>query len=112
MRDLAVKAADSRRTAVFRWAGLFTGALIILVGAFDVVSSNAVLSAGVGFEVNPLHRWTQMNWGQWWFVPKMAIHAGVATMVMWFPSRTVLAMMAPAIALTTFVVWSNFQLAI
>lgn len=112
MRKLALEAASSRRNATLRVLGVTIAALIILVGAFDVVSSNAVLGAGSGYEINPLLRWTQSNWGAWWFVPKMLFHATVAAMVMWFPNRVVLMLVSPVVFLTAFVVWNNFQLAI
>lgn len=112
MTKLVKDAALSRQDPRFMWLGIVTGMLIIMVGVFDVISSNAVLSAGSGFEVNPLHRWTQANMGAWWFIPKMMIHAVVAAMVVWFPNRAVLAMVIPIILLTSVIVLHNFQLAI
>lgn len=86
--------------------------LTIVIGVLDVASSNAVLQAGAGFEVNPLHRWTQEYMGRWWAVPKMLFHAIAAGMVVWFPNRAVLGAMAPVLVLTSLVVWHNYQLAV
>jgi len=111
MSELAYEALRSRHSRRLRVAGFLVAALVLAVGAMDVWSSNAVLSAGGGVEVNPLHRWTQMNWGAWWMAPKMLIHVLVAAMVVWFPGRAVLATISPIVALTGYIVWNNLQIA-
>lgn len=83
----------------------------LCLGVLDVISSSAVLAAGNGFEVNPIHRWAQASLGQWWFMPKMLFHGVVGAMVIWYPARAVMLMVSPVLLLTAFAVWNNFSLA-
>ena len=49
---------------------LMLATLIMFVGVFDVVSTNASLAAG-NAEANGIVASFQQNWGALWFIPKL-----------------------------------------
>jgi hypothetical protein len=63
---------------------------MVLVGGLDLLSTNAALAAG-HLEGNPLLRSLQMDLGVWWSLPKMAFHLALAYLVLWLPSKRMLA---------------------
>ncbi len=63
---------------------------IVIMGGLDLVSTNAALAAGQ-LEANPLLRSIQLDLGLWWSFPKMAFHLALAYLVLWIPSRRMLA---------------------
>jgi len=63
---------------------------IVIVGGLDLVSTNAALAVGQ-LEGNPLLRSIQLELGVWWSLPKMAFHLALAYLVLWMPSKRMLA---------------------
>ena len=63
---------------------------MVIVGGLDLVSTNAALAAG-HLEGNPLLRSIQSDLGNWWALPKMAFHLALAYLVLWIPSKRMLA---------------------
>ena len=63
---------------------------MVIVGGLDLVSTNAALAAGQ-LEGNPLLRSLQLDLGIWWSFPKMAFHLALAYLVLWIPSKRMLA---------------------
>ena len=59
---------------------------LILVGVFDVVSTNMALAAG-NIEANPLISAIQDVFGPWWAAPKMLVHVLFAWFIIWLPSQ-------------------------
>ncbi|MGH8597845.1 MAG: DUF5658 family protein, partial [Gammaproteobacteria bacterium] len=64
-------------------------ALIIVVGGFDVISTDVALAAG-SVEANPLIGTLQTHFGGWWFAPKILLHVLFAYFVLWLPSKKML----------------------
>ena len=86
-RRIAIKSRNNRRLR--SWARVLALAMVI-VGGLDLVSTNAALAAGQ-LEGNPLLRSIQSDLGPWWSLPKMAFHLALAYLVLWIPSRRMLA---------------------
>ena len=63
---------------------------MVIVGGLDLLSTNAALAAG-HLEGNPLLRALQTDLGLWWSLPKMAFHLALAYLVLWIPSKRMLA---------------------
>jgi hypothetical protein len=61
------------RSLTIKRLGACAGALIVLVGILDVISTNLVLVAG-GSELNPLVAWMMDHLGAWWLLPKLLAH--------------------------------------
>lgn len=88
--------------------GAILGALIILLGVLDVISTNLVIAAG-GNELNPIVAWFMESLDTWWHVPKLALHI-VAGLLVYHVLRSRLAA-GCAVALIIFyvaVVHNNF----
>ena len=71
-------AAIPTRTNGTNRMGAICGALIVLLGILDVISTNLVIAAG-GSELNPIVLWIMESLDHLWYVPKLALHvlAGV-----------------------------------
>jgi len=105
--QLAARCRASRRLMATAW--LF-GALVMLVGFFDAVSTNLGLATGLVEEANVVMAWLQQSVGEYWLLPKMLMHAAVAAMILWYPHRLVLASVTPVIGINTFVIYNNLAL--
>ena len=57
----------------FNRIGAIFGAMIVLLGVLDVISTNLVIAAG-GQELNPVVAWFMDQLNHWWHVPKLALH--------------------------------------
>ena len=89
--DLAKRISfRSRSDARLRYWGRVLAAVFVIIGGLDIVSTNAALGAG-HFEGNPLMRWLQADMGSWWSLPKMAFHLLLAYLILWIPSKRMLA---------------------
>ncbi len=97
----------SRRTRLARVLAL----LFVVVGSLDVVSTNAAQAAGFP-EGNPVMRLMQEEFGVWWAAPKMAAHLVLASMILWLPTRKLLAAAGVMTVLYVAMVTHNFSLAI
>ncbi len=71
------------------WGGVLA-AVFVVIGGLDIISTNAALAAG-HFEGNPLIRSLQADMGSWWSLPKMAFHLLLAYLILWIPSKRMLA---------------------
>lgn len=78
MSEAAV--AVPTRTSGTKLMGAVFGALIILLGVLDVISTNLVLAAG-GSELNPIVIWLMESLDKFWYVPKLALHVFAGILV-------------------------------
>ena len=106
-RRIAVKSRNNHR---LRSWGRVLALAIVIVGGLDLVSTNAALAAGQ-VEGNPLLRSMQSDLGPWWSLPKMAFHLGLAYLVLWIPSKRMLATGVVVSAAYAGLVANNFFLA-
>ncbi len=110
--DLAKRIAlRSRANERLNRGGRVLAAVIVLIGGLDIVSTNAALAAGQ-FEGNPIIRSLQSDMGSWWSLPKMGFHLLLAYLVMWIPSKRMLATGAVVITVYVLLVANNLYLAI
>ncbi len=91
-----------------RW-GRVLAAVMVIIGGLDVVSTNVALAAGQ-VEANPLVRSLQADMGTWWSLPKMAFHLALAYLVLWIPSKRMLATGAAVSAAYLLIVANNLYL--
>ena len=68
------------------WDGFAAATLIVFVGVFDGISTNASLAAG-NAEANGITATFQQNWGDLWFILKLIAHIAMAMVILWLPSR-------------------------
>ena len=73
-----------------RWGPLLAVYLLTL-GGLDAASINVALATGHFVETNPLMRSLQADMSFWWSFPKMGVHLVIAFLILWFPSRRILA---------------------
>ncbi len=99
-----------RRDVIVRGAALLLASMLVFVGVFDVISTNAAIAAG-NAEANPLVAAFQRHWGIWWFVPKLSIHIALAVVVLWLPSRRMIRNARVGVAIYAAIIISNFHLA-
>ncbi len=89
--DLAKRISlRSRNNVRLRYWGRVLAAVFVVIGGLDIISTNAALAAG-HFEGNPLIRSLQADMGSWWSLPKMAFHLLLAYLILWIPSKRMLA---------------------
>jgi hypothetical protein len=109
--DLAKSIAlRSRTNERLRYWGRVLAAVFVVIGGLDIVSTNAALAAGQ-FEGNPLIRWLQADMGPWWSLPKMAFHLLLAYLILWIPSKRMLATGSLVSAAYLLLLANNFYLA-
>lgn len=84
-----IAAASRNDSWLVRW-GRVMAVVIMIIGGLDLVSTNVALAAG-HFEANPMVRWFQDIMGEWWSIPKMTFHLLLASLVIWIPSKRMLA---------------------
>lgn len=87
----------------------FWAAMIVVIGVFDILSTNTMLAAGF-HESNPLIAWVQTHTGAWWVLPKIAVHAGLAWLVLRWPTRRMLRNARIGVAIYALVILNNFSL--
>ena len=80
----------SRSNMRLRYWGRVLAAVFVIIGGLDIVSTNAALATG-HIEGNPLIRSLQADMGSWWSLPKMALHLFLAYLILWIPSKRMLA---------------------
>ncbi|MEE8189313.1 MAG: DUF5658 family protein [Kiloniellales bacterium] len=106
-RRIAIRARNNGQ--LVRWGRRLAIAIVIL-GGLDLFSTNAALAAGQ-MEGNLLVRSLQTALGSAWAVPKMAFHLALAYLVLWMPSKRMLATGAVVSAAYVLLVLNNFYLA-
>lgn len=89
---------------------LLLATLIVFVGVFDVVSTNASLAAG-NTEANGFVASFQQKWGELWFIPKLVAHIAMATVILWLPSRRMIRNARVGVAIYAVIIAANFHLA-
>ena len=102
--------AECRCNRAFHGTALLLASLVVFVGIFDVISTNASLAAG-NAEANALVAAFQQEWGMWWFVPKLTIHVALAVVILWLPSRRMIRNARVCVALYAVIIATNFHLA-
>jgi hypothetical protein len=105
LRDYSEKCrADSTQHGT----ALLLATLLVFVGVFDVVSTNASLAAG-NMEANGIVASFQENWGALWFIPKLVIHIALAIVILWLPSRKMIRNARVGVALYAVIIAANFH---
>jgi hypothetical protein len=84
-------------------------ALVVVIGIFDVLSTNAFLAAG-NIEANVLMASLQEQLGVWWVIPKLSIHLLLALFILWLPSKTMIWNAKAGVLLYALVITNNFYL--
>ena len=109
--DLARRIAfTSRKNHRLRHWGRILAFAMVVVGGLDLVSTNVALAAGQ-IEANPLMHSIQTDLGLWWSLPKMAFHLALAYLVLWIPSKRMLATGAVVSVAYVVLVANNLYLA-
>lgn len=109
--DLAKRIAhQSRNNKKLRYWGRLLALAVVIMGGLDLISTNAALAVGQ-LEANPLLRSIQGDMGYWWSIPKMAFHLALAYLVLWIPSRRMLATGAVVSVAYVLLIANNFHLA-
>ena len=103
-------ARRSRADQQLKRAGRVLAIVILILGGFDVISTNAALATGQ-IEGNPLIRSLQAEMGIWWSLPKIAFHLALAWLVLWIPSKRMLVVGAAVSAVYALLVANNLYLA-
>ena len=106
-RHIAFNSQNNRR---LRSWGRVLALTMVIVGGMDLVSTNAALAVGQ-IESNPLLRSMQSDLGSWWSLPKMAFHLALAYLVLWIPSKRMLATGVVVSVAYVVLVANNFYLA-
>ncbi len=106
-KRIALRSRANKRLK--RW-GRVLAAVIVILGGFDIFSTNAALATGQ-IEGNPLMRSLQAEMGEWWSLPKIAFHLGLACLVLWMPSKRMLVVGAVVSAVYVLLVGNNLYLA-
>ncbi len=86
-RQAALRARSN--VDLVRW-GRVLALFLLMLGGLDAASTNVALAVG-HFESNPLMRFLQADMSFWWSFPKMGAHLIITFLVLWFPSKRVLA---------------------
>jgi hypothetical protein len=110
IQRLRAYSENCRRDVTYQGPAILLATMIIFVGVFDFVSTNAALAAG-NLESNPLVKFFQQQWGAMWLIPKLTIHIALAVMVLWLPSRRMIWNARGGILLYAAIIASNFHVA-
>lgn len=103
-------ARKARANPHYRRWGRVLAAVVLIIGGFDIISTNAALASG-NIEGNPLIRSLQAGMGSWWSLPKMVYHLALACLVLWIPSKRMLVIGAVVSFGYVLVVVNNLYLA-
>ena len=110
MQRLRAYSARCRADDTHHGTTLLLATLVVFVGVFDVVSTNASLAAG-NSEANGIVSAFQANWGNFWFIPKLLFHIAMAFVILWLPSRRMIRNARIGVAIYAVIIASNFHLA-
>ncbi len=106
-KRIALRSRANKRLK--RW-GRVLAAVILILGGFDLISTDAALTAGQ-IEGNPLVGSIQAELGSLWALPKIAFHLALACLVLWIPSKRMLFIGAVVSAGYVLLVANNLYLA-
>ncbi len=104
---LALKA---RQNPTLQRLGYTVAGLFMFLGMMDVLSTEWALSVGA-YELNGFMRSLQETMGSIWYLPKLALQATVAAMIVWSPNKATIAIMTCMCGWTSSVVTNNFVIA-
>ena len=90
--------------------GYTVAGLFVVLGMLDVLSTNMAIAVG-GYELNSFIRSMQDHLGHFWYVPKLALQATVAAMIVWSPNRMTICIMTLMCGWTSSIVTNNFIIA-
>ena len=103
-------ALRARQNPTLLTLGYTVAGLFVFLGMLDVVSTDWALSVGA-YELNGFIRTMQEWLGPFWYVPKLALQATVAAMIVWSPNRTTILIMTLMCGWTSSIVTNNFIIA-
>lgn len=103
-------ALRARQNPTLLTLGYTVAGLFVFLGMMDVLSTNWALSVGA-YELNGFIRTMQEYLGVFWYVPKLALQATVAAMIVWSPNRMTICIMTLMCGWTSSIVTSNFLIA-
>ena len=103
-------AARLRANERFKRWSFVLAVVTVITGGLDLVSTNAGLATGQ-IEGNPLMLSLQAEMGTWWSLPKMAVHLGLAYLLLWIPSKPMLVVGAVTSVAYVLLVTNNMYLA-
>lgn len=107
LREYSAKCRADHR---YHGTALLLATLMIFVGVYDVVSTNASLAVGSA-EANGIVATFQEKWGYLWFIPKLVIHVAIAMVIVWLPSRRMIRNARVGVAIYAVIIATNFHLA-
>ncbi len=111
LRRLNVIAAEVRRkNAHLVSTARILSIFFVVIAGFDVISTNAALSAG-HVEGNPAVRELQTHLGAWWSAPKVGFHLMLGLLILWLPSRKMVSMARLVIVVYFAIIINNFYFA-
>lgn len=94
--------------------GVRAGVILVIayniVGAFDIISTNLSIGAGLGEEANPVMRFAMEVLGSGWVGAKLFLQGVITFMVLWFPHPIVLGVFFIAIISNIMIVANNFAI--
>ncbi len=105
-----ILALRARQNPTLLTLGYTVAGLFVFLGMLDVLSTNWALSVGA-YELNGFIRTMQDYLGAFWYVPKLALQATVAAMIVWSPNRMTICIMTLMCGWTSSIVTSNFMIA-
>jgi len=112
-----IQLAEQAERARGKWANRQIALIILIiyniVGLADIWSTHMAIATGNGAEANPFIRaaMDDLAWEKAWITIKLALQFTVTGMVLWFPSRWVIAIFAGVVAINGAIVISNFMIA-
>lgn len=110
---LAQQAARARDKWANRQMALIILIIYNIVGLADILSTHMAIASGNGEEANPFIRaaMEDLSWEKAWIMIKLSLQFAVTGMILWFPSRLVLAIFAAVVVMMSAVAISNFMIA-
>ncbi|MEO1328511.1 MAG: DUF5658 family protein [Pseudomonadota bacterium] len=108
--SLSALAAVARAEPVGRVWALPVALFILFSGFADAISTSMAIGTGGAVEANPLVRAVQDLAGPAWVGPKLALHAALAALTVWYPNRPTLVLMALVSLIATAVSAHNVAL--
>ena len=110
---LSQQAARAREKWANRQMALIVLIVYNIVGLADIWSTHMAIASGNGTEANPFIRaaMEDLSWEKAWITIKLSLQFAVTGMILWFPSRWVIAIFSAVVAVTGAVVISNIMIA-
>ena len=103
-------ALRSRQDPTLVLLGYIVAGLFVFLGILDCLSTNWAISLGA-YELNGIMRAAMEVLGVFWILPKLALQAAVAAMIVWSPNRMTIGIMTAMCIWFSSVVTSNLLIA-